>query len=101
MEAIQAIVSLGDEGVLNAQVSPSLSDVWIDRDLSWLDINDRVLAEGVDARSRSIRQLAGLSVCAPAAERLSMEPEGVQPALSVVPDDRGHGAIVWASHHDI
>ena len=40
MSAAQAIVSIGDEGVLNTHVSPSLSDVWIDRDLSWLDFND-------------------------------------------------------------
>ena len=29
MGATQAIVSIGDEGVLNVQVSPSLADVWI------------------------------------------------------------------------
>src|SRR5919109_2266178 len=51
MGAAQAIVSVGDEGVLNAHVSPSQSDVWIDRDLSWLDFNDRVLAEAVDERT--------------------------------------------------
>src|SRR5262249_16477491 len=53
------------------------------------------------AGSRSVRKLAGLSVCAPAAERLSMEPEGFQPALSVIPDDRCRRAVVWTSHHDI
>src|SRR5262247_4194457 len=51
MGATQALVSIGDAGVLNAQVSPSLSDVWIDRDLSWLDFNERVLAEAVDQRT--------------------------------------------------
>ena len=30
-----------------------------------------------------------------------MEPEGFQPALSVVPDERGRRAVVWTSHHDI
>ena len=34
METAQAIVSIGDEKVLNVPVSSSLSDVWIDRDLS-------------------------------------------------------------------
>jgi len=34
MGATQAIVSIGDEGVLNVQVAPSLSDLWIVRDLS-------------------------------------------------------------------
>ena len=34
MNAAQASVTIGDEGVLNTYVSPSLSDVWLDRDLS-------------------------------------------------------------------
>jgi hypothetical protein len=41
LNAAQAIVSIGDEGVLNTYVSLSLSDVWLDRDLSWLGFNDR------------------------------------------------------------
>jgi hypothetical protein len=44
MGATRAIVSIGDEGVLNVQVS--LRRLMSDRrDLSWLDFNDRVLAE--------------------------------------------------------
>ena len=45
MSATAVLVSIGDEGVLNHEVSGALSDVWIDRDLGWLDFNDRVLAE--------------------------------------------------------
>src|ERR1700733_7304142 len=48
MSAAPVMVSIGDEGVLNREVSQSLSDVWIDRDLGWLDFNDRVLAEAED-----------------------------------------------------
>jgi polyphosphate kinase len=45
------MVSIGDEAVLNTLVSPSLSDIWIDRDLGWLDFNQRVLAEALDERT--------------------------------------------------
>src|SRR5262245_60703119 len=62
MGATQALVSIGDEGVLNAQVSPSLSDVWIDRDLSWLDFNERVLAEAVDARTPLLERAKFLAI---------------------------------------
>jgi hypothetical protein len=37
--------SIGDRGALNTELSASLCEVWLDRDLSWLDFNDRVLAE--------------------------------------------------------
>ena len=62
MGVTQAIVSIGDEGVLNVQVSPSLSDVWIDRDLSWLDFNDRVLAEAVDERTPLLERAKFLAI---------------------------------------
>ena len=62
MGATQALVSIGDEGVLNVQVSPSLSDVWIDRDLSWLDFNERVLAEAVDARTPLLERAKFLAI---------------------------------------
>src|SRR5271155_2032910 len=51
MTAATAMVSIGDAGVLNQEVSQSLSEVWIDRDLGWLDFNDRVLAEALDERT--------------------------------------------------
>src|SRR5262245_34613581 len=62
MGATQALVSIGDEGVLNAHLSPSLSDVWIDRDLSWLDFNDRVLAEAVDERTPLLERVKFLAI---------------------------------------
>jgi polyphosphate kinase len=62
MSTAQAIVSIGDEGVLNAQVSPPLSDVWIDRDLSWLDFNDRVLAEAIDERTPLLERAKFLAI---------------------------------------
>jgi polyphosphate kinase len=62
MSAAQALVSIGDEGVLNAPVSPSLADVWIDRDLSWLDFNDRVLAEALDERTPLLERAKFLAI---------------------------------------
>ncbi|HZD47201.1 MAG TPA: polyphosphate kinase 1 [Silvibacterium sp.] len=48
--ATATLASIGDRGVLNASLPPALQDIWIDRDLSWLDFNDRVLAEALDER---------------------------------------------------
>jgi polyphosphate kinase len=48
--AAATLASVGDHGVLNASLPPVLQDVWIDRDLSWLDFNERVLAEALDER---------------------------------------------------
>jgi len=42
--ATTVLASIGDHGVLNAPLYPGLPPVWIDRDLSWLDFNERVLA---------------------------------------------------------
>ena len=62
MSAAPAIVSIGDEGVLNTHVSPSLSEVWIDRDLSWLDFNERVLAEAMDERTPLLERAKFLAI---------------------------------------
>ena len=49
--SVSVWASVGDHGVLNTPLSSALSDVWIDRDLSWLDFNARVLAEAFDERA--------------------------------------------------
>lgn len=41
------MASIGDHGVLNKGLSDPLSEIWIDRDLGWLDFNDRVLVEAL------------------------------------------------------
>jgi polyphosphate kinase len=62
MGGAPAIVSIGDEAVLNVQLSPVLSDIWIDRDLSWLAFNDRVLAEAVDERTPLLERVKFLAI---------------------------------------
>jgi hypothetical protein len=51
MSAAPVMVSIGDAGVLNRELPQPLSDVWLDRDLGWLDFNGRVLAEALDERT--------------------------------------------------
>ena len=62
MTAAPAMVSIGDDGVLNREVSQMLSDVWIDRDLGWLDFNDRVLAEALDERTPLLERAKFLAI---------------------------------------
>src|ERR1700730_1080860 len=62
MCAAPALVSIGDDGVLNREVSQSLADVWLDRDLGWLDFNDRVLAEALDERTPLIEKAKFLAI---------------------------------------
>ena len=45
-------------------------------------------------------ELAGLALCGSPADRLPMEPEGLQPPLSVVPDERVHRQTAGAGDHD-
>ena len=56
------LASIGDEGVLNEQLSPELSEVWIDRDVSWLDFNERVLAEALDERTPLLERAKFLAI---------------------------------------
>lgn len=62
MSAAPSMVSIGDEGVLNREVSATLGDVWIDRDLGWLDFNDRVLAEALDSRTPLLERAKFLAI---------------------------------------
>jgi polyphosphate kinase len=56
------LASIGDRGVLNEQLPQTLSDVWIDRDLSWLDFNERVLAEALDERTPLLERAKFLAI---------------------------------------
>src|SRR5215472_145293 len=57
-----ALASIGDHGALNTRLSDGLSDVWIDRDLSWLDFNQRVLAEAIDERTPLLERAKFLAI---------------------------------------
>jgi polyphosphate kinase len=56
------LVSIGDHGILNTSLSNDLADVWMDRDLSWLDFNERVLAEALDERTPLLERLKFLAI---------------------------------------
>src|ERR1700761_1494712 len=60
--ATTVLASIGDEGVLNEELSPKLSEVWIDRDISWLDFNERVLAEALDERTPLLERAKFLAI---------------------------------------
>src|SRR5215470_2029348 len=62
MSAAAAMVSVGDDGVLNWEVPQPLSDIWIDRDLGWLDFNDRVLSEALDERTPLLERAKFLAI---------------------------------------
>src|ERR1700758_5611000 len=62
MSAAPVMVSVGDQGVLNRELSQPLSDVLIDRDLGWLDFNDRVLAEALDERTPLLERAKFLAI---------------------------------------
>ena len=62
MTAAPAMVSIGDRGILNREVSQPLAEVWMDRDLGWLDFNDRVLAEAVDERTPLLERAKFLAI---------------------------------------
>ncbi len=60
--ATSVLASIGDNGVLNSRLTAGLSEVWIDRDLSWLDFNERVLAEALDERTPLLERAKFLAI---------------------------------------
>jgi polyphosphate kinase len=56
------LASVGDRGVLNLPLSERLAEIWIDRDLSWLDFNQRVLAEALDERTPLLERVKFLAI---------------------------------------
>jgi polyphosphate kinase len=57
-----AFASIGDHGAVNTQLSEELTEIWIDRDLSWLDFNHRVLAEALDERTPVLERAKFLAI---------------------------------------
>lgn len=62
MSAAAALASIGDQGVLNASLPQPLTGIWLDRDLSWLDFNERVLAEALDERTPLLERAKFLAI---------------------------------------
>lgn len=62
MSAAAALASIGDHGVLNASLPQPLTGIWLDRDLSWLDFNERVLAEALDERTPLLERAKFLAI---------------------------------------
>src|ERR1700757_2765947 len=60
--ATTVLASIGDQGALNASLPASLQSVWIDRDLSWLDFNERVLAQSLDDRTPLLERAKFLAI---------------------------------------
>jgi polyphosphate kinase len=60
--ATTVLASVGDHGALNASLPTGLQAVWIDRDLSWLDFNERVLAEALDDRTPLLERAKFLAI---------------------------------------
>lgn len=62
MASAAVSVSIGDRGVMNASLSTALSEAWIDRDLGWLDFNERVLAEALNERTPLLERAKFLAI---------------------------------------
>jgi polyphosphate kinase len=60
--ATTVLASIGDHGVLNATLPATLPEIWIDRDLGWLDFNERVLAEALDERTPLLERAKFLAI---------------------------------------
>jgi polyphosphate kinase len=71
------LASIGDHGVLNRALGTTLPEVWIDRDLSWLDFNDRVLAEAFDERVPLLERAKFLAIFTSNLDEFFMKRESV------------------------
>src|SRR5215468_2296401 len=124
-----ALASIGDHGVLNTSLSDDLVEIWRDRDLGWLDFNERVLAEALDERTPLLERVKFLAIfssnldeffmkriatlrekpCADRLELLKQIREKLLPALhrqadcfrnNIIPGLAMHG-IAFAQWHDL
>ena len=55
-------ISIGDQGILNTQAGDDLSAIWVDRDMAWLEFNERVLAEALDERTPLLERIKFLAI---------------------------------------
>ena len=71
------LASIGDHGALNASLPAGLQAVWIDRDLSWLDFNERVLAQALDERTPLLERAKFLAIFTSNLDEFFMKREAV------------------------
>ena len=60
--AAATMASIGELGALNMSLPDGLEAVWIDRDISWLDFNERVLAVALDERTPLLERAKFLAI---------------------------------------
>ena len=82
------VASIGDDGALNTRLPLSVSEVWIDRDLSWLDFNERVLAEALDARTPLLEKAKFLAIFTSNLDEFFMKRAGIL-----------NGSVIEGHHH--
>src|SRR5258708_797169 len=75
--ATTVLASIGDHGALNASLPAGLQPVWIDRDLSWLDFNERVLAQSLDERTPLLERAKFLAIFTSNLDEFFMKREAV------------------------
>src|ERR1700761_1333852 len=75
--ATTVLASIGDHGALNASLPTGLQAVWIDRDLSWLDFNERVLAQSLDERTPLLERAKFLAIFTSNLDEFFMKREAV------------------------
>src|SRR5271156_2353718 len=75
--ATTVLASIGDHGALNASLPVGLQSVWIDRDLSWLDFNERVLAQALDERTPLLERSKFLAIFTSNLDEFFMKREAV------------------------
>jgi polyphosphate kinase len=71
------LASIGDHGALNASLPTGLQPVWLDRDLSWLDFNERVLAQSLDERTPLLERAKFLAIFTSNLDEFFMKREAV------------------------
>src|ERR1700733_13198875 len=75
--ATTVLASVGDHGALNAALPTELQAVWLDRVLSWLDFNERVLAEALDERTPLLERAKFLAIFTSNLDEFFMKREAV------------------------
>ncbi|MGB8539590.1 MAG: polyphosphate kinase 1 [Acidobacteriaceae bacterium] len=75
--ATTVLASIGDHGALNASLPAGLQAVWLDRDLSWLDFNERVLAQALDERTPLLERAKFLAIFTSNLDEFFMKREAV------------------------